>query len=90
MISEQLFMWLISGLMMVIGFMLVWIMRSIINEQKESKSEMIVLRDSHQGLRIDHEKLSKDVQALLEMIKSNEERDNRRLQIMEKIIDKIK
>ena len=90
MISEELFMWLISGLMIVIGFMLVWIIKSIINEQKESKSEIIVLRDSHQDLRIDHERLSKDVQALLEMIKSNELRDNRRLEIMEKIINKIK
>lgn len=90
MITEELFMWLISGLCMVIGFMLVWIIKSIVNEQKEQKAEMVVIRDEHIDLRIDHERLSKDVQALVDVVKSNEIRDNRRLEVMEKIIQKIR
>lgn len=90
MISEQLFMWLISGMMMVIGFMMVWIIKNIVSDQREQKSEIIVLRDHHHNLRIDHEILSSDVQALVKIVESNEKRDNRRLEIMEKMLDEIK
>lgn len=86
-ISEQLFYWIISGLCMVIAFMLVWILRSLVSDTKEVKDDLIVVRDKHDNLRIDHERLSADVQALVKVVQSNEQRDNRRLDIMEKMIE---
>jgi hypothetical protein len=90
MITEQLFYWLISGLFMVIGFMMVWIIRSIVNDHKETKQEVIILRNSHHDLKVDHAKISQSVESLVRVVESNEKRDSKRFQLMEDILHEIK
>jgi len=87
MITEEVFMWLISGLCMVIVSLLVWILRDIVTSIKDTKTEVIVVREKHDNLRIDHERLSADVQELVTVVRSNEDRDRKRLDVMEKILD---
>lgn len=87
MITEEVFMWLISGLCMVIASLLVWILRDIVTSIKDTKTEVIVVREKHDNLRIDHERLSADVQELVTVVRSNEDRDRKRLDVMEKILD---
>lgn len=72
---------------MVIASLLVWILRDIVTSIKDTKTEVIVVREKHDNLRIDHERLSADVQELVTVVRSNEDRDRKRLDVMEKILD---